>query len=320
MAQKTTNLLNRLTFRQLQVFEAVHRMRSYSRAAEFLGLTQPAVSAQIRQLEQALDQPLFEYAGKTLHITQAGQSLAASVKAVFGEINRLQMSLSEMSGSLKGELKLSSVTSAQYIMPWLIRRFSDLHPEIHIQLCVANRAQALQRLEQQRDDLTILGMAPRHKHMEFLPFLENHLIPVLPSAHPLACRKRLTPEEFLSNPLLVREGGSGTRDIVDEYCTHIRVTPEQTIELGSIEAIKAGLAQEMGVAILPWVSVRRALKQGDLVRPAVRGLPLRRSWSLVHSQQRPLSPAAQAFHEFVSSQLAAMEQAFQPPGPDNRLV
>ena len=94
------NLLNRLTFRQLQVFQAVHRQQSYSRAAEQLGLTQPAVSAQIRQLEQALEQSLFKYAGKTLHILPAADALAASVSAIFGEVSSLQMELSELAGKI----------------------------------------------------------------------------------------------------------------------------------------------------------------------------------------------------------------------------
>lgn len=308
---KPSPLLNRLTFRQFQVFQAVHRLRSYSKAAEFIGLTQPAVSAQIRQLEQVLDQTLFDYSGKTLHITPAGESLARAIEHIFDELNHLQMQLSEMSGNLRGELKISSVSSAQYVMPWLLARFREAHPEIQVKLQIVNRTQAIQSLEQQRYDLAILSMVTPQKDLSFIPFLTNQLIPVVTARHPLAHQQVVSPEAFLDQPLLVRESGSGTRAVVDDYYTQVRVTPRQLVELGSLEAIKAGLEQNMGVSILPWVAVRRELQRGNLASPQVKGLPLRRSWSLAHSRLRPLPPTAQAFCQFVSQHLAELEQAFE---------
>lgn len=307
---KTARLLNRLTFRQFQVFQAVYRLRSYSKAAEFIGLTQPAVSAQIKQLEQALEQPLFEYSGKILHSTPAGESLSKAVERIFYELNHLEMQLSDMRGSLKGELKISTVSSAQYVIPWLLARFRDAHPDIQVKLQVVNRTQAIQSVEQHRYDLAILSMATPHRDLSFFPFLTNQLVPVIPAQHALAKQTAISPEAFLDEPLLVRESGSGTRVVVDDYYTQVRVTPRLLIELGSLEAIKAGLEQQMGVSILPWVAVRRELQQGSLVSPQVKGLPLRRSWSLVHNQSRPLPPTAQAFSQFVSNHLAELEAAF----------
>lgn len=308
--QKTARLLNRLTFRQFQVFQAVYRLRSYSKAADFIGLTQPAVSAQIKQLEQALDQPLFDYTGKTLHVTAAGESLSTAVERIFDELNHLEMQLSDMRGSLKGELKISTVSSAQYVIPWLLARFREAHPDIQVKLQVVNRTQAIQSVEQHRYDLAILSMATPHKDLGFFPFLTNQLVPVVPAQHFLASQPTIAPEMFLNEPLLVRESGSGTRVVVDEYYTQVRVTPRLLIELGSLEAIKAGLEQNMGVSILPWVAVRRELQQGTLKSPQIKGLPLRRSWSLVHNQSRPLPPTAQAFSQFVSNHLAELEAAF----------
>lgn len=310
-SKNTTRLLNRLTFRQFQVFQAVYRLRSYSKAAEFIGLTQPAVSAQIKQLEQALDQPLFDYSGKTLHVTPAGESLATAIDRIFDELNHLEMQISDMRGSLKGELKISCVSSAQYVIPWLLARFREAHPDIQVKLQVVNRKQAIQSLEQHRYDLAIVSMSSPHKDLSFFPFLTNQLVPVIPSQHPLAKESSIAPEMFLNEPLLVRESGSGTRVVVDDYYTQVRVTPRLLIELGSLEAIKAGLEQNMGVSILPWVAVRRELRQGSLVSPQIKGLPLRRSWSLVHNQSRPLPPTARAFSQFVSNHLAELEANFE---------
>lgn len=303
-------LHNRLTFRQLQVFQAVYRLRSYSRAAEFIGLTQPAVSAQVRQLEQALDQPLFDYSGRHLHVTEAGESVARAIERIFDELNHLEMELSEISGNLRGELKISTVSSAQYVIPWILARFQKAHPNIQVKLQVVNRDKAIQSLTQQHYDLAVLSMVSPQKELNFIPFLANQLVPVLPSHHALAAEKTLTPEQFLAEPLLVRESGSGTRIVVDEYYTQVRITPSRLQELGSLEAIKMALQESMGVAIVPWVAVRNELANGQLVSPSIRGLPLKRSWSLAYSQQRPLPPTAQAFCQFVSLHLAELEENF----------
>lgn len=307
---KSARLLNRLTFRQLQIFQAVFRLRSYSKAAEFIGLTQPAVSAQIKQLEQALEQTLFDYSGRTLHVTPAGESLARTIERIFDELNHLEMELSDMSGNLRGELKISTVSSAQYVIPWLLARFRKAHPDIQVKLQVVNRDQAIQSLMQQRFDLAILSMVSPQRDLGFIPFLANQLIPVVPQQHRLAAQSSISPDDFLDIPLLVRESGSGTRIVVDDYYTQVRVTPRQLIELGSLEAIKAALEENMGVSILPWVAVRRELQQGSLVSPQVKGLPLKRSWSLAYSQLRPLPPTAQAFCQFVNLHLAELEENF----------
>lgn len=303
-------LVNRLTFRQLQIFQAVYRLRSYSKAADSIGLTQPAVSAQIKQLEQILGQSLFEYTGRFLHITVAGESVAQAINQIFDQLNRLEMQLSDLSGSLRGELRINMVSSMQYVMPWLISRFAKLHPDIQVRLHVVNRDKAIESLKQQQADLAVLSMILSEKDLSFLPFLANQLIAVVSAHHPLAEHKELSPEQLLAEPLLIRELGSGTRKVVDEYYTQVRVTPFKLLELGSLEAIKSGLEELMGVSILPWVSVRKELQQGSLKSPKVRGLPLRRSWSLVHNQLRPLPATAQAFSQFVQQQLAELEEGF----------
>lgn len=307
---KNARIFNRLTFRQLQIFQAVFRLRSYSKAAEFIGLSQPAVSAQIRQLEQAMEQTLFSYSNRTLHTTPAGESLAQVIERIFDELNHLEMELSDMRGSLRGELKISCVSSAQYVIPWLLARFRKAHPDIQVKLQVVNRNQAIESLMEQRFDLAILSMISPQRDLGFIPFLANQLIAVIPHTHELAKQSQITPDIFLEQPLLVRESGSGTRIVVDDYYTQVRVTPKQLIELGSLEAIKAALDENMGVSIMPWVAVRRELQEGSLVSPTVKGLPLKRSWSLAYSQLRPLPPTAQAFCQFVNLHLAELEETF----------
>ncbi|HAY15575.1 MAG TPA: LysR family transcriptional regulator, partial [Halomonas sp.] len=197
-------LLNRLTFRQLQVFQAVHQQRSYSRAAEQLGLTQPAVSAQIRQLEQALGQPLFKYAGKTLHVLPTADTLALSTREIFGQLSRLQMSLSDINGKISGKLNVAAVSSAQYVVPYVLAKFRARYPDVQLRLKVCNRSQALERLAEQQDDVVIMAMVPEDDGLVVMPILENELVAVVWPEHPLLSMPNPTLTDFARHFVLMR--------------------------------------------------------------------------------------------------------------------
>ncbi|WP_404326162.1 LysR family transcriptional regulator [Cobetia sp. UIB-001] len=307
------NLLNRLTFRQLQVFQAVHRQQSYSRAAEQLGLTQPAVSAQIRQLEQALEQSLFKYAGKTLHILPAADALANSVQSIFGEVSSLQMELSEIAGTIRGELNLAAVSTAQYVVPHILARFRARYPEVSVRLRVCNRGQALERLAERRDDLVIMGMVPDDANLAFMPILDNELIPVVWPGHPLLEVKGITLEDLAQYYMLMREPGSGTRTAFEEFAARERVSLPHTLELGSNEAIKQGVMAHLGVAILPRLAVQLELASGLLASPSLPGFPLRRSWCTVYPKDRYPTPVTELFLRFVRELLPELNAHFSAP-------
>ncbi|MCM5703596.1 LysR family transcriptional regulator [Larsenimonas salina] len=307
------NLLNRLTFRQLQVFQAVYRQQSYSRAAEQLGLTQPAVSAQIRQLEQALEQSLFKYAGKTLHVLPPADALANSVSAIFGEVSNLQMELSELVGKIRGELNIAAVSTAQYVVPHLLARFRARYPEVQVRLRVVNRGQALERLAERRDDLVIMGMVPDDRNLTFMPILDNELIPVVWPGHPLMTSARPTLEDFARYFILMREPGSGTRIAFEEFATRERVSLSHTLELGANEAIKQGVMAHLGVAVLPRLAVALELSSGLLASPELPGFPLRRSWCTVYPKDRYPTPVTELFLRFLHEILPELNAHFRSP-------
>jgi len=307
------HLLNRLTFRQLQVFQAVHRQQSYSRAAEQLGLTQPAVSAQIRQLEQALEQPLFKYAGKTLHVLPAADALAATVQSIFGQVSSLQMELSELAGTIRGELNLTAVSTAQYVVPHILARFRARYPEVQIRLHVCNRGQALERLAERRDDLVLMGMVPDDANLAFMPVLDNEMIPVVWPGHPLLSDDRPTFEDFARHYVLMREPGSGTRTAFEEYASRERVSLAHTIELGTNEAIKQGVMAHLGVSVLPRLAVQLELASGLLASPALPGFPLKRSWCAVYPKDRYPTPVTELFMRFLRELLPELNAHFKAP-------
>ncbi|PMR76939.1 LysR family transcriptional regulator [Billgrantia endophytica] len=317
-------LLNRLTFRQLQVFQAVHRQQSYSRAAEQLGLTQPAVSAQVRQLEQALGQPLFKYTGKTLHALPAADALAVSTQAIFGQVSRLQMTLSDMDGTISGELNLAAVSTAQYVVPHLIARFRAHYPNVQVCLRVCNRSQALERLAARRDDLVIMAMVPEDDDdLVFMPILDNELIPVVWPGHPLLEATGPTLEDLAQHYLLMREPGSGVRTAFEQLAAEQDVALSHTMELGTNEAIKQGVMAHLGVAILPRLAVKLELGMGLLAELALPGFPLRRSWCTVYPRDRFPTPVTELFLRFVRERLGEFETHFKAPlqpMPDHGVV
>lgn len=305
--------LMRMTLRQLRVFRAVCDNHSYSRAAEEMALTQPAVSLQIRQLEELLGQPLFEYTGKKLYLTDAAEALKRTSEDIFGRLESLDMQLSTLQGSLQGQLKLAIESSAKYFVPHLFALFRDRHPEVSLQLVVVNHAQAVHRLNANRDDLLLISQVPADMDLEFLPFLDNAIVAVAPPDHPLCQRESLELQDLTAWPLLIREQGSGTRRAAEQYCNQRRAHFAQTLELGSLEAQREAVLAGLGLALLPRHAVLRELHSGALIELPVEELPLMRSWCLVHPRGKYLSPVAQTFFAFARTErqrINALERRF----------
>lgn len=310
--------LMRMTLRQLRVFRAVCDNHSYSRAAEEMALTQPAVSLQIRQLEELLGQPLFEYTGKKLYLTEAAEALKRTSEDIFGRLESLDMQLSTLQGSLQGQLKLAVESSAKYFVPHLFASFREQHPEVSLELVVVNHAQAIQRLNANRDDLLIISQVPPELDLEFLPFLDNPIVAVALPEHPLCQMGQISLQDLTAWPLLIREPGSGTRRATEQYCDQKRAHFPQTMELGSLEAQREGVLAGLGLALLPRHAVLRELESRALCELAVEELPLMRSWCLVHPRGKYLSPVAQTFFTFARSQrqrINALARQFSGLGP-----
>ena len=300
--------LMRLTLRQLQVFRAVCDTLSYSRAAEEMALTQPAVSQQIRQLEELIGQPLFEYTGRRLYLTPAAEALQRASGDIFGRLESLHMQLADLQGSLQGQLSLTVESSAQYLFPHLFAEFRREHPEVSLQLTVSSHGQALRRMGVSRDDLLILSQVPTGLDLDFLPFMENRIVAVATPQHPLCHIAELKLQDLTAWPLLVREPGSGTRQAVDRFCNERRAQFASTLQLGSLEALRQGVLAGLGIALLPQHAVSQDLASGRLCELPVAELPLWHSWCVVHQRERRLSPVAAAFLDFIRRQRPQLNQ------------
>lgn len=305
--------LFRMTLRQLQVFKAVCAHQSYSRAADAMALTQPAVSLQMRQLEQLVGQPLFEYVGRKLYLTEAATSLLSASEDIFTRIENLEMQLSAQQGTLHGELRLAVVSSIQYLTPHILAAFRQRYPQVSFQLEVGSRGQIIQRLRDNRDDLVMMGMVPEDRALEFYPFLNNPIIAVAAPDHPLASQAGVALEAIEGHMVLQREPGSGIRKACDEYFQQKRVHLQQVMQLGSGETVIQGAIAGLGIGLVSAHSATPWLDNGQLRRLDFTELPFFRSWCVVHARGKRLSPVAEAFESFLKEErvlIRSLAQSF----------
>lgn len=289
------------TLHQLKIFDTLARHMSVARTAEALHLTPPAVSIQVKQLSEAAGHQLLERVGKQLYLTSAGEAVAAACHDVFERLERLNQELAALQGLEKGVLKLAIITTAKYFVPRLLGDFCAQHPGIEVSLFVGNRQAALERLARNEDDLYVLGQPPEQAKVAAVPFAANPLVAIAYPEHPLAGVSDIAPSRLGREPFIAREQGSGTRLACEEFFRRHRTELKIRMELGSNEAIKQTVAGRLGISILSRSALRAELASGDIVQLDVVGLPLERRWYLVHAQEKLLTPAATAFHDFLTS-------------------
>ena len=291
----------KMTLRQLSLFECVARHMSYTKAAEEKHLTQPAVSIQIKQLEEHVGLPLFEYIGKKLYLTDAGRELQQACEDVFSRMDSLEMALTQMKGGMHGSLRIATVTSAKYFAPHLIGEFSRQYPDVDMSLVVTNRNNVVQRLANNEDDLVLMAQVPRDMKLKVYPIVDNPMFPVVSPEHPLAGQKNVPIDALLQERFLTREQGSGSRKAIEDHLKENGIKLPQTMELGSSETIKQGVMAGLGVSILSRFSMALELATGCLVSLDMDTFPIVRTWCLVHPADKRLSPAAEAFIDYFLS-------------------
>ena len=289
----------RVTLRQLQTFEAVARLKSFSGAADEMQVTQPTVSKQIKLLHEEMGLPLLEQMGKKMFLTEAGRELYATCADWLNNWGRFEQTLANLKGMKQGQLKIAAVTTTKYFMPRILGPFCAQYPGIDISLEVLNRDRLVDRLAGNEDDLYIMGVPPEEMDVDAEPFLENPLVVLASASHPLAQRKRIPFKALGKESFLMRERGSGTRMTIERLFKQHNTPLNIKMDLGSNEAIKQAVAGGLGLALLSQSTLNLDPSQKELTTLDVQGFPIMRAWYIVSPKGKALSVVADAFLQFL---------------------
>lgn len=288
-----------ITLRQLRIFETVTRRLSYTRASEELHLSQPAVSMQIRQLEDAIGLELFEKLGKRIQLTDAGRELFHYSQAISYQLREAKEVLESMKGLGRGRLKLAVASTINYFAPQLLAGFNRRYPGVKLHLDVTNRIQIIRLLETNEIDMVLMGQPPDELEVEAVSFMDNPLVVIAPPEHPLAKNKKISLARIADETFVMRESGSGTRiameRVFDAHNLEIRLGMEMTRN----ETIKQAVRSGLGISVVSLHTIELELETQRLVILDVESFPIVRKWYLVHRTDKHLSPLAEAFKKFL---------------------
>jgi DNA-binding transcriptional LysR family regulator len=285
-----------ITLRQLDIFQAVARHGGFTRAADALHLTQPAVSLQMQKLAESVGQALVVARGRSLALTEAGKELLRTCQTIDDAWARFGAAIDAHAALERGRLRVSVVTTAKYFLPRRLGEFCKAHPGIDVELEVGNRERILGRLREGIDDLYVMGVPPDDLDVECEPFMDNELVVIAPADDVWASSVRVPLAELAGRPFILREPGSGTRRQIDSFLAERRLRLDVKLSLGSNEAIRELVAGGMGWAILTRHALPAHPAEAGVQIVDVEGFPLMGRWYVVHPRHRSLSLPAQAFH------------------------
>ncbi len=296
------------TLNQLQIFLKVTQTLSVTKAAEELHLTQPAVSIQLRNFQNQFDIPLTEVVGRKIYITDFGKEIAQSAENILEQVATIDYKTQSYKGQLTGRLKLSTVSTGRYVMPFFLSPFMKLHKDIELIMDVNNRSRVIESLEQNAVDFSLVSILPNRPVVEKLDLLQNNFF--LVGSGEEKFKKTPYSKHILKElPMIFREKGSGTRQVMEKIIEQSRVVITPKMELTSNEAVKYAVMAGLGYSIMPLIGIKNELQNGHLQIIPVNGFPLQTTWRLIWLKGKKHSPVASAFLEYVKKEKSAIIQS-----------
>jgi DNA-binding transcriptional LysR family regulator len=288
------------TFRQLRVFSEVARNLSFSKAAQALHLTPPAVTMQIKELEAEVGLPLFERSGRAVSLTTPGEYMLVYARRMLATLKDAEDAAARLKHVEAGTLTIGMVSTAKYFLPRLLAEFRHEHEGVEIRLVEGNREKLVQMLQANDVDIAVMGRPPKELATRAEPFAAHPHVFVAPVDHPLV-KEGGSPSTDALRPFgfILREQGSGTRAALEKFLEQARLEPRVVMEMGSNETIKQAVMAGMGISFLSLHTLQLELEHGLIALIEVEGSPVVRAWNVVHTLSKVLSPAAEAFRYFV---------------------
>jgi DNA-binding transcriptional LysR family regulator len=286
------------TLHQLLIFLKITETKSITKASEALHLTQPAVSIQLKKLQDQFDIPLTEVIGRQLYVTDFGKEIASAAQKILFEIQAINYKTSSFKGQLSGRLKISVVSTGKYVMPYFITDFLKENSFVELELDVTNKLKVIQSLQNNEVDFSLVSILPENMEIEKIDLMENKLYFVGNKDYTFS--DKMNDKSIIENiPIIYREKGSGTRRVMEQFLESNKLQLVKKMELTSNEAVKQALIAGLGCSIMPLIGIKNELSNGDLHIISINGLPLKSTWSLIWLKQKNLSPAAMAFKNYL---------------------
>ncbi|MFD2515912.1 LysR family transcriptional regulator [Pontibacter locisalis] len=289
------------TLHQLQVFQKITQTLSITKAAEELHLTQPAVSIQLRNLQDQFDIPLTEVVGRRIFITDFGKEIATAAEKILNEVHAINYKTLAYKGQLIGRLKITVVSTGKYVMPYFLSDFLKQHPGVELVLDVTNKSMVIESLKRNEVDFSLVSVLPENMQVENTELMTNKLFLVGSREHQYT--GKLHDNSILEEvPLIYREAGSGTRYVMENFIKQHNMRVSKKMELTSNEAVKQAVIAGLGYSIMPLIGIKNELYNGDLQIIPIKGFPIQSTWNLIWLKQKSFSPVATAYLEYLQKE------------------
>jgi DNA-binding transcriptional LysR family regulator len=289
------------TLNQLQIFLKIVQTQSITKAAEDLHLTQPAVSIQLKNLQDQFDIPLTEVVGRKLYVTDFGKEIAESAENIINQVYAINYKTLAHKGQLTGRLKLSVVSTGKYVMPYFLTEFMKKHEGVELLMDVTNKQKVIESLENNEVDFALVSILPDNLQVEKLDLLPNKLY-LVGAQIPKNLAKTSTKTLFENIPFIFREKGSGTRQTMENFLVKNQISVLKKMELTSNEAVKQAVMAGLGYSIMPLIGIKNELQSKELHIIPIKGLPIKTTWSLIWLKGKKHSPTTKAFLEHLTKE------------------
>ena len=286
------------TLHQLKIFQKIAEVGSITKAAEELHLTQPAVSIQLKKLQEQIEIPLTEVIGRKIHITDFGRKMAEVSSKIIEDMDLIQDTVNQYKGLLTGKVKFSCVSTGKYVLPYFLRSFMDNYPAVELEIEVTNKLNVIDSLETNSCDFALVSVLPENQDLNAIYFGQNVLQLVGSSTLNDVPNK---PDDLNHCTLIFREYGSATRNAMENYLSSHGIKGYKRIVLQSNEAVKQAVNAGLGYSIMPLIGLKNELANGSIRRIPMDDLPIVSQWNLVYNKDKRLTPAAEKLIEEIEN-------------------
>lgn len=284
------------TLNQLRIFLKITQTLSITKSAEQLNLTQPAISIQLKNFQKQFDYPLIEIIQRKIHVTALGKEIALAAESIISEIDNINYRSQNFKNNLAGHLRISIVSTGNYIMPYFLSDFLKNNINIDLTMDVTNKSKVIQSLLDNEIDFALVSILPDDIQVEKFNLIPNELYLVGNKEVGLDIKIE---EQLASTPFIFREKGSGTRQVMEKFIAKNKIKIKKKLELTSNEAVKHAIISGLGFSIMPLIGIRNEIQNGLLKIIPIKGLPLKTTWQLIWLKEKRLTPIAESYLKYL---------------------